>query len=100
MTIREFVERYGFAKVLPCARCGEYPHIVTTVLGGKVHYRVFCMNHALLTTRGWFASKNDALMEWNIDVLTRSFLDGTISWEEAKDEARALGEGVMECERT
>ena len=51
---------------------------------------IYCDNHWYVGNVGWFPTEEEAVDEWNIESLAHAFLDGDITWEEAKAEARSI----------
>ena len=73
-----------------CHRCGKLPTIHKTVHGGMEMTSVRCDDHWYVGSLSWYPSEEDAIDDWNMKSLTQAFLDGYITWEEAKTEARSL----------
>ena len=51
---------------------------------------IYCENHTYIGNACWYPSEEEAVDEWNIDSLTKAFLDGKMTWDETCAEARSL----------
>lgn len=79
-------------EMLQCPRCGKFPTVHKNTLGGKEVVAIYCDENIAVGNLGWYFAKKDAVDAWNINALTRAFLDGKMTWESAKEMARSLAD--------
>ena len=78
--------------ILRCPRCGNLPTIHKTTLGDKEAFAIYCDANTIVGNLGWYFNEEEAIDAWNIKAIERAFLDGKMTWEDAKMIARSLAD--------